>query len=114
MLYKVGEFSKMTGLSREALRYYREVKLLEPVYVNPDNQYQYYDNGSYLVAMLLVQLRRFNFTIQEMKSVMEDESFANLENLLRMKKQKIEGQIRCLQNKVQDMDEFLKMGNKEE
>ncbi|MFC0190101.1 MerR family DNA-binding transcriptional regulator [Fictibacillus aquaticus] len=110
-MYKVGEFSKMTGLSKEALRYYSDIKLLEPVYINPDNNYRYYDNGSYIVAMLLVQLRRFDFTIQEMKSVIEDESFANLENILREKKRKIEEEIQELSSKVDDIDEFLRIGN---
>lgn len=33
-MYKVSEFSEMTGLSKETLRYYAEVKLLEPAYID--------------------------------------------------------------------------------
>ncbi|MCM3665201.1 MerR family DNA-binding transcriptional regulator [Mesobacillus subterraneus] len=44
-MYKVSEFSKMTGLSKETLRYYAEIKLLEPVFINPNNKYRYYNNG---------------------------------------------------------------------
>ncbi|WP_241494352.1 MerR family transcriptional regulator [Bacillus coahuilensis] len=85
-MYKMSEFSSLTGLSKETLRYYSEVGLLEPVYIHPTNRYRYYDDGSYLLALLLGKLRGLGFSIQEMKEVMEDESFFQLEKLLRQKK----------------------------
>jgi DNA-binding transcriptional MerR regulator len=46
-MYKVSEFVEMTGLSKETLRYYAEVKLLEPAFIDPKNNYRYYDDGSF-------------------------------------------------------------------
>ena len=65
-MYKIIEFADVTGLSKETLRYYAEVKLLEPAYIDPVNKYRYYDDGSYFLAILLVKLRSFGCTIQEM------------------------------------------------
>ncbi|OLS34754.1 transcriptional regulator [Bacillus sp. MRMR6] len=113
-MYKISDFSKMTGLSKEALRYYAEVKLLEPAYINPENKYRYYDDGSYFLAILLVKLRRFGFTIQEMISVMEDESFAHLEELLLEKRSKIQMQIEDLRLQVEEIDEFIVSGKEEQ
>lgn len=112
-MYKISDFSKMTGLSKETLRYYAEVKLLEPAYIDPNNSYRYYDDGSYFLAILLVKLRRFGFTIQEMISVMEDESFANSENLLIQKRNKIQMQIEDFLLKVEEIDDFLASGKGE-
>ncbi|WP_257009266.1 MerR family transcriptional regulator [Bacillus sp. 7884-1] len=112
-LYKISDFSKMTGLSRETLRYYAEVKLLEPAYINPENNYRYYDDGSYFLAILLVKLRRFGFTIQEMISVMEDESFAHLEDLLVQKRKNIQVQIEDLRLQLEEIDEFIASGREE-
>jgi DNA-binding transcriptional MerR regulator len=109
-MYKVSEFSKMTGLSKETLRYYAEIKLLEPVFIDPNNKYRYYDNGSYLVARLLVHLKRYNFTIQEMLTVVEDESFENLEQILLKKRQGLLDQIQELSELVEDMDQFFEFG----
>lgn len=109
-MYKVSEFSKMTGLSKETLRYYAEIKLLEPVYIDPANNYRYYDNGSYLVGRLLVYLRRFNFTIQEMLTVVNDESFENLEQLIRAKKRDLEAEVQRIQTVIEEMDDFFEMG----
>lgn len=110
MMYRVSEFSEMTGLSKETLRYYAEVKLLEPVYIDPNNKYRYYDNGSYLIAMILVSLRKFNFTIQEMLTVIEDESFENLEHILNQKKKDIQKKIENLYSTIDEIDQFLKWG----
>ena len=109
-MYKVSEFSALTGLSKETLRYYAQVELLEPVFIDPSNQYRYYDDGSYLLALLLGKLRGFGLTIQEMKTVMNDQSFANLEELLLEKKKNIEVEIEELRDKIADIDEFIESG----
>lgn len=112
-MYKISEFAELTGLSKETLRYYAEVKLLEPAYIDPKNNYRYYDDGSIFLATLLTKLRKLGFTIQEMISVMEDESFANLETLLIQKKRKILQQIHDLQLQVEEIDGFLASGKEE-
>jgi DNA-binding transcriptional MerR regulator len=104
----------MTGLSKETLRYYAEVKLLEPACINPENNYRYYDDGSYFLAILIVKLRRFGFTIQEMISVMEDESFAHLEDLLLQKRNNIQVQIEDLRLQIEEIDEFIASGREEQ
>ncbi|KGP91763.1 transcriptional regulator [Pontibacillus chungwhensis BH030062] len=108
-MYKVGEFCKMTGLSKETLRYYAQIKILEPVYIDPHNNYRYYDNGSYLVARLLVYLRKFDFSIQEMLTVVNDESFEHLEELIKQKRKNLLKEVNRLQTTIQEMDEFFEM-----
>ncbi|WP_409252321.1 MerR family transcriptional regulator [Bacillus sp. SCS-153A] len=112
-MYKISEFSEMTGLSKETLRYYAEVKLLEPAFIDPNNHYRYYDDGSYFLAVLLNKLRSFGLTIQEMQGVMNDESFFNLETLLLQKRQNIVEQINELQQKLNDIDEFIEFGKED-
>jgi len=112
-MYKISEFAELTGLSKETLRYYAEVKLLEPAFIDPKNNYRYYDDGSIFLATLLTKLRKLGFTIQEMISVMEDESFANLEALLVQKKRNILQQINELQLQVEEIDGFLASGKEE-
>ncbi|MFC7063439.1 MerR family transcriptional regulator [Halobacillus seohaensis] len=113
-MYKISEFAEWTGLTKETLRYYAEVQLLEPAYINPDNNYRYYDDGSYFLAILLVKLRAFGFTIQEMISVMNDESFESLEVLLQEKRNNIQMQMESLQLKMDEIDGFLTSGKEED
>ncbi len=112
-MHKISEFADMTGLSRETLRYYAEVKLLEPAYIDPNNHYRYYDDGSYFIAVLLVKLKEFGFTIQEMMAVMNDQSFEHLEDLLIQKRKNIQDQIKELQIRVEEIDDFLASGKED-
>jgi len=112
-MYKISEFAEITGLSKETLRYYAEVKILEPAYIDPTNNYRYYDDGSYFLAILLSKLRGFGCTIQEMIAVMEDESFANLEELLIQKRNNIQMQIKDLRLQVKEVDSFLASGRED-
>ncbi|MCP3026480.1 MerR family transcriptional regulator [Halobacillus sp. A5] len=112
-MYRISEFAAMTGLTKETLRYYAEIKLLEPAYIHPTNHYRYYDDGSFFLADLLVKLRCLGFSIQEMVTVMEDESFENLEALLVEKKNNLQEQMDRLQMKINEIDDFLASGKEE-
>ncbi|MBN8234854.1 MerR family transcriptional regulator [Halobacillus kuroshimensis] len=112
-MYKRSEFSNLTGLSKDTLRYYAEVGLLEPAFIHPENKYRYYDDGSYFLALLLGKLRRFGFSIQEMKTVMDDESFASLEELLAEKKSKMEQEAEDIQARIKELDAFIQSGKEE-
>lgn len=112
-MYKISEFSEMTGLSKETLRYYEQEQLLEPASVDPSNNYRYYDDGSYFLAILLQKLRSFGCTIQEMKDVMRNESFANLEELLTQKKDRLHKEMLFKQQKILEIEEFIRTGQEE-
>lgn len=64
--------------------------------------------------MILVNLRKFNFTIQEMLTVIEDESFENLENILLQKRRDIQRKIADLNNTIDEINQFLQWGKEEE
>ncbi|WP_394190583.1 MerR family transcriptional regulator [Paenisporosarcina quisquiliarum] len=112
-MYKISEFSELTGLSKETLRYYEQEKLLEPAYVDPSNHYRYYDDGSFFLAVLLQKLRNFECTIQEMKVVMDNESFKDLEGLLERKKTRLEEEVQQKQQKIREIEAFIRSGQEE-
>lgn len=61
-MYRVGDFSEMTGISKDTLRYYAKIGLLSPTRIDEANKYSYYDNQAFLTARLLVYLRTFDFS----------------------------------------------------
>ena len=109
-MYRISEFSEMTGLTKETLRYYEKAGLLEPAYVDPDNHYRYYDDGSYFLAVLLMKLRDLGFTIQEMLLVMNDASFSNLESLVIEKRDAVLAQKAVLNSRLLKIEQFLESG----
>ena len=41
-MYRIGKFSKITKTTIKTLRYYDEVDLLKPAYIDLENKYRYY------------------------------------------------------------------------
>ena len=109
-MYKISEFSELTGMSKETLRYYAQEQILELAFVDPSNNYRYYDDGSFFLAVLLQKLRSFGCTIQEMKDVMRDESFENLEELLIQKKERLHYEMNQKHQKILDNEAFIRNG----
>lgn len=69
-MYKIGEFSKIVGLTIKALRYYEEVGILIPAQVDEVNNYRYYDEDNYVKALWIKTLKKYGFTIKEVKDVL--------------------------------------------
>lgn len=69
-MYKIGEFSKITGFTVKTLRYYDEETILSPSFRNQENSYRYYNEEDYKKAELIHLLRELDFSISEMKDAL--------------------------------------------
>lgn len=45
--YRIGEVSRVTGISKDTLHFYNKIGLLVPDYIDPDNQYRYSDGPAH-------------------------------------------------------------------
>ena len=53
-LFSIGEISKYTGASIKSLRYYEELKILKPAFVDPCSGYRYYSfEQCYLINIIM-------------------------------------------------------------
>lgn len=52
-LFSIGEVSKICNISKKALRYYDQIKLISPDYVNEENGYRYYSEDTLLYLPIL-------------------------------------------------------------
>ncbi|MBE6170627.1 MerR family transcriptional regulator [Enterococcus casseliflavus] len=73
-LYRIGMFSKMNQVTIKTLRYYDEVGLLKPHFIDPDNGYRYYISSQLAPLHRLLALRRMGYNIDEIKQVQAGES----------------------------------------
>ena len=70
VLYKIGEFSMITKVSKRMLRYYDEKDLLKPR-KDEENRYRYYTNDDLKIVNKIKLLRKYNFSSDEIKNVLE-------------------------------------------
>ncbi len=69
MQYRIGEFSKITGLTVKSLRFYHEQGILIPDYTDDDSGYRYYKDHQVSDGILISFLRRLDLPLSEIKAV---------------------------------------------
>lgn len=71
-MYKISEFAKLTGWTGKTLRYYDEIGLLKPNYVDNYSGYRYYTEEQLKDAKIIDLLKSCYFTLDEVKLYMNN------------------------------------------
>lgn len=103
-LYKIGMFAGMNRVTVKTLRYYDEQKLLEPVYVDEENGYRYYEAGQMAQLQRILALKDMGFSIDDIRQILggTDERALLLE-----KKQQILKELAALAAKLAQVESYL-------
>lgn len=91
MRFSIGEFSRMTSLSVKTLRLYHEKEILAPAEVDEFTGYRYYSAADYEKAKSIQVLRRFDFSLAEIRDILDE--FEDEEDMLDILRRK-QGDIR--------------------
>ena len=106
-MYKIGEFSKITGLTVKALRYYDEQEILVPS-MRCENNYRLYNEQDFKKAGIIKLLRSFDFSIQEIKDVLSVcNNSDDLHYVLREKQEMIKRNIANENKQIEKLEEYL-------
>lgn len=77
-MLSIGAFSKISNVTTKTLRYYDEIGLIKPVYVNGENGYRYYSTSQLETVLLIGKLKWYGFSLDEIAEVLkkpEDNTF---------------------------------------
>lgn len=111
-MYKIGEFSRLAGVSVKTLRYYHELQLLVPVETDEATGYRFYDDASYERAKTIRLLKAVHFSlaeIQEMIDQIQDPS--DLQAYLKEKVAQMDAQVAGIRK---EQEKLLRMIEKKE
>ena len=107
-MFSIGEFSKVTGLTVKALRFYHEEGLLEPTSVDDETGYRYYDASKVDLARTIGFLKGLEFSLAEIREIVHGSaSEEQLRQALERQRQVIDAKIRRLRDVAQSLDQFL-------
>jgi DNA-binding transcriptional MerR regulator len=105
MEYSIGEFSRITMLSIKSLRLYHEKELLIPARVDEFTSYRYYDEENVDRARAINILKRFDFSLAEIKEILDEcEKEEDTLDFLEKKLKEIELKIAHFQKVSQDIE----------
>ena len=67
----IGIFSKFCNVTTKTLRYYDEIGLLKPVYINNENGYRYYNTEQLVTVLVIKKLKLYGFSLEEISEIMK-------------------------------------------
>ena len=83
--YTIGDVSNICGISKKALRYYDQIGLISPDKIGGDNSYRFYNRETLLNVPIIKYYKQMGFKLDEMRLLLETDSFRSLEKQFRNK-----------------------------
>ncbi|HKL80555.1 MAG TPA: MerR family transcriptional regulator [Mobilitalea sp.] len=69
-MFRIGEFSKLSGLSIDTLYHYEKMRLLVPSHIDNFSSYRYYEAQQLVTVNKIMALKDANFTLEEIAEVL--------------------------------------------
>ena len=105
---QIKEFSALTGIKRENLRYYDQIGLLSPEF-RGKNGYRYYTRSQLTTAYLIISLRELGIGIDEIKRYIDIRTPEEMFSLFSSQKQHILTEIKKLKRILEVMQLYVNM-----
>lgn len=100
MLYRIGEFSKITNIPVKTLRYYDEIGLLKPEEIDIFTNYRYYGEYNKEDLKIILELKSVGFTLEEIKNNWDN--FTN--DVMLEKKKELLQQATFIEEQIKKID----------
>lgn len=99
-MLKIGEFSKLTGISIQTLRYYDAIDLLKPAEIDLFTGYRYYKEDQMEKLKMIHTLQSVGFTLEEIKTNWNH--FTN--DIMENKKKELESKRENINDSIKKID----------
>lgn len=95
--YSIGELAKIKNIPIQTLRYYDQIDLFKPDYVNPENNYRYYTINQFFYLDIIKYLKYIGTPLAEMKQIIRSDA-GTMYAFLDKQEEIIQEKIRKLQD----------------
>lgn len=103
-LFTIGEIATLFDINKKTLRYYDEIGLFKPSYIDEKNNYRYYSTNQFEKLNTIIYLKNIGIPLNIIKFHLENISINNVINLFEIQEdiieQKIE-ELKLIQSKVE-------------
>lgn len=113
-MFKIGDFSKLAQVSVKTLRYYDQLKLLQPTWTDRFSGYRYYTLAQLPRLNRILALKDLGFSLEQIQKLLqEDLPATELRGMMRMKQAEIERQIEAEQFRLTRIETRLRQIERE-
>lgn len=103
-MLRIGDFSRLTGVSIKALRHYDDIGLLRPALVDGDTSYRRYSSSQIAHAQRIAALKELGFALREIAEIIRG---GDVCALLRSKRSEVMRDIHASRDRLGRIDALL-------
>jgi DNA-binding transcriptional MerR regulator/predicted transcriptional regulator YdeE len=114
-MLKIGDFSKMGRVTVKTLRYWDEIGLLKPDYVNMENGYRYYSGGKLALVHEIQSMKELGLYLEDIRRVLH--RGINREEWLKLlisRKATLVEERQLCEQRIQKIDRMIHLTKKEQ
>ena len=110
-MFKIGDFSRLSGVSIRMLRHYDKLGLLLPKHIDECSSYRYYTAEQLSVVGKIGQLRELGFSLTLIKEMLQgDMNQDDLHRFLRLKQMELQEELKVIEKQVTHISSLLQQG----
>src|SRR5262245_3543335 len=107
-MFRIGDFSKLSQVSIKTLRFYDEIGLLKPTYVDSFTGYRYYTASLLSRLNRILILKELGFSLEEIAPMLEgDLPVMQVREALQVKREELERRIDEERQRLGRIDAWL-------
>ena len=106
MKYKIGDVSKILGISPDLLRYYQKKGVVHPT-MGENNNYRYYDAWDINFLIDCLWFKNFGFGIEQTAKLVSSSTFDDVMADMEEKREEIEASVRHQQLLLERADQYF-------
>lgn len=110
-MISIGMFSKMNKVTVKTLRYYDEIGLLKPAYVDEFTGYRYYSTEQLVLMNKILSLKQLSFSLQEMVEVLKGQ--VEVVDVLMKKQEEVQERLKEDKEMLERIENHIKLINGE-
>jgi len=106
-VFSIGKMAELTGLSTQTLRYYSNLGLLKPEYVDENTGYRYYTFNQLHYIDRIKYLRSLGIPLEEIKEALRCQSPDRLISALEKQRDSFRREISELESQAREVDWYI-------
>jgi DNA-binding transcriptional MerR regulator len=112
-MYSIGKFSKICDIPVKTLRYYSDIGLVEPSYIDPVTNYRYYDFDKIKLVKKVKLLKSCHFSLDQIKGLVKDRNQNRWAELLDEKVMELQSQKLQIDRQIEGIQQLKNQINNE-
>lgn len=110
MRLRIGNFARLSRVSIKTLRYYDEIGILKPVYIDAETNYRYYDIKQLARIHRILALKDLNLSLDHIQLMLDnDVSTEQIQSMLDLKQAELEQDIREAHSRLAEVQFRLRL-----